>query len=945
MRASRASSRRGRSGPAGGEGPRSGLISGGGTTDRPGWSVPRADRVVPRVTLLEGAGSSRPRTRLVRIIAQIVSLPIALLLISLGGFALLASYGDGTELADQTRRQLQAWNRAANKQGADLPGDFAVTLEETIAESFLRFVLLPGGLVLLGFSVGLIGRSDGDVTPRKKQKDGDEEAAEEPTEARADKRAAKKILKQAKALKKAGEPLEAADLLWSNDLLDEAAEIFIEVGEFVRAAEIRHDQNRFVESAELHLEGENYEAAGSIFGQQEEWARAADCYLKCDHKSVAAEMYEKAGQYREAAECYRETDFLRHAAAMYVKCKEWMPAATALEQVFVDEGGNAGLDPKKAADMEKLVRQAGKLYLKADEPDKALAIFVRGGCSAEAGEVSALLGDHESAAAHYRQAGLVDKAAESLRTAGQGEEAARLLGQHLRDAGQNAEAAALLEEAGDLLEAGDLYRSLEDYANAARCYEAQNGFAAAAEMHQLAGDRERAGAAYEQAGRFTEAAECYALAGQPAREAALLEKAGDFLRAGEGFHREGMDEEAIGVLQKIQQEDPDFAPAAAILGDLFAARGQTSLAITKLQQAIGDTELTRESVDGYYKLASLYHEDGKSREALEIFEKVMAFDYHFRDVEEKLAEVRAVVREDEPVGAMTDAGGDRPGTDRTPNTRADDGRYQIVGELGRGGMGIVYKVQDTVLDRLVAFKVLPQALTENTQAIQNFMREAQAAAKLNHPNIVTVYDTGEQAGRYYIAMEYVEGTTLKEILRRRGAISPSGILHVLMQISEALAYAHEKKVVHRDIKPANAMWTRDKKAKLMDFGLAKVVEEARNHTTVVAGTPYYMSPEQTLGKNIDHRTDIYSLGVSLFEMATGTVPFKEGNIPYHHVHTAPPRIQDLRPDLPDTLSAIVERCLEKDPANRYQSAREILAEVRSSLQSGIGGAGLDRTNE
>jgi serine/threonine-protein kinase len=152
-----------------------------------------------------------------------------------------------------------------------------------------------------------------------------------------------------------------------------------------------------------------------------------------------------------------------------------------------------------------------------------------------------------------------------------------------------------------------------------------------------------------------------------------------------------------------------------------------------------------------------------------------------------------------------------------------------------------------------------------------------------------------------------------------------------MQISEALAYAHEKKIVHRDIKPANAMWTRDKKVKLMDFGLAKVVEEARNHTTVVAGTPYYMSPEQTLGKNIDHRTDIYSLGVAIFEMATGTVPFKEGNIPYHHVHTAPPKIRELRPDLPSTLSDIVERCLEKDPGNRYQSASEILDEVRTSL--------------
>jgi serine/threonine protein kinase len=131
----------------------------------------------------------------------------------------------------------------------------------------------------------------------------------------------------------------------------------------------------------------------------------------------------------------------------------------------------------------------------------------------------------------------------------------------------------------------------------------------------------------------------------------------------------------------------------------------------------------------------------------------------------------------------------------------------------------------------------------------------------------------------------------------------------------------------------------------MDFGLAKVVEEARNHTTVVAGTPYYMSPEQTLGRNVDHRTDIYSLGVSLFEMATGTVPFREGNIPYHHVHTVPPHVRDLRPELSETLARVVDRCLQKDPADRYQSAREILTEVRRALAQGAGRAGLDATNE
>lgn len=849
-------------------------------------------------------------------------------LVVFGSFGLVVSYAPDSGIADLSRNQFQAFTRFLIDSGFGVSRDFASSTEESLSGSVLCFILLPAGLVLLGFTAGLIGR--GDDTAVATQKDDNED-----DDVRPDKRLAKKVQKQAHALRKQGKLLEAAEMLWDHEQLDEAASIFIEAGEFTRAAEIRHDQNRFMESAELHFQAENYEAAGSIFGQQEAWAKAADCYMKADLKSVAAEMFEKAENFREAAKCYHETDLMRHAAAMFVKCRDWEIAAECLSKVFAEEGGNSMMDPKRSAEMSKLVRQAGKLFLKAEQPAKALNIFERGGCSLEAGEVAELLGDHEAAAGHFRTAGDVERAAASLRKSGQTTEAARLLGQYMRDKGESERAAELLEEAEDFLEAGDLYRNLEQFVRAAECYNAQNGYAQAAEMFQLAGDREQAGTAFEKAGRFTEAAECYALAGNAKREAELLEKAGDFLRSGDLYHREGLDEEAISALQRVPQEDDDYGNAAAILGEIFAARGQLAIAVTKLQQAIGDTELTRASVDSYYKLATIYQEDGKLREAIEIYERVMAFDYHFRDVEQRLGDARGQLAEAEPAANTSPAGTDG-GTARIPAS-GDAERYQIVGELGRGGMGIVYKVQDTVLDRVVAFKVLPQALTENEQAINNFMREAQAAAKLNHPNIVTVYDTGEQQGHYYIAMEYVEGTTLKEILRRRGAISPSGILHVLMQICEALAYAHEKKVVHRDIKPANMMWTRDKKAKLMDFGLAKVVEEARNHTTVVAGTPYYMSPEQTLGKNVDHRTDIYSLGAAIFEMATGTVPFKEGNIPYHHVHTAPPKIRDLRPDLPSTLSDIVERCLEKDPGNRYQSARDILVEVRNSLAGSITG--------
>jgi len=237
-----------------------------------------------------------------------------------------------------------------------------------------------------------------------------------------------------------------------------------------------------------------------------------------------------------------------------------------------------------------------------------------------------------------------------------------------------------------------------------------------------------------------------------------------------------------------------------------------------------------------------------------------------------------------------------------------------------------------VLDRVVAFKVLPDALKENPKALKNFLREAKSAAQLNHPNIVTVYDAGEQDGVYYIAMEYVDGNTLKEIVKARGKISCSGTVHVLAQMCEALSYAHEQKIVHRDIKTANTMWTRDRKAKIMDFGLAKVIEEVRNHTTVVSGTPYYMSPEQTLGKNVDHRNDIYALGVTIFELVTGTLPFREGNLPYHHVHTPPPDPRELNPELPSMLQRIILRCLQKDPDARYGTAREILAELKASLK-------------
>jgi serine/threonine-protein kinase len=442
----------------------------------------------------------------------------------------------------------------------------------------------------------------------------------------------------------------------------------------------------------------------------------------------------------------------------------------------------------------------------------------------------------------------------------------------------------------------------------------------------VAGLAPRAAANFEKASRWDEAAVCWEEAREPRKQAQALVEAGRLLAAGEVYHREQLDDEAIKILQRIPANSIDHRAASALLGGIFEARGQHSVAIVKLRQAVGDGQVDRDSIRLHYTLAKVCEASGELREAVATYERILACDFHFEDVETRLAAARARLADSAREEASASAEGLAAST-----LRKAPARYQVVGELGRGGMGIVYKAKDTVLDRLVAYKVLPDALKENPQALKNFLREAKSAAQLNHPNIVTVYDAGEQDGRYYIAMEYVDGNTLKEIVRRRGAIAAGGVLHVLVQMCEALAYAHEKKIVHRDIKTANTMWTRDRKAKIMDFGLAKIVEEVRNHTTLVSGTPYYMSPEQTLGRNVDYRTDLYSLGVTIFELATGRLPFTEGNIPYHHVHTPPPDAREVNPQVPQLLAQIIERCLRKDPDERYQEAREILSEVRAAV--------------
>jgi tetratricopeptide (TPR) repeat protein len=746
-----------------------------------------------------------------------------------------------------------------------------------------------------------------------------------------DRRSARKVERVAHGLAKKGQAHEAAEICFESGLLDPAAQYFIEAGDWVRAAGIRHDQNRFLEAAELHLKAGDHETAGSIYASQGEHKRAAECFHEAGRMTVAGELFEKCGDFRRAGLCFREAGFDRQAAKAFIRCQSWKEAADALETVILEERTKTGTgqNPQSQRELQTLVLQAGKLYDQAGELERAEIVLEKGGCHVAAAEVALRRGRFAKAAELFLEGNQPVRAAEVLQQNGEEQEAARILGEYHRSCGADQEAAHYLEQAGEFLEAGDVHRKLQDFVRAGQAYERAGDRAQAAEMYRLGGHPARAAANFEKIGRHEEAAECWKEAGDARRCAVALAQAGRLLQAGEIYRAEGLDDEAIKVLQQVPAGSAEFSSASALLGTMFQGRGQLGLAIMKLKQAIGDGPVDRNGLRLHYTLATVHEANGELREAIAVYEKILACDYHFEDVEQRLASARGRVsptsRQD-AAGAATVVSEEMPAAGRTQPSR-----YQIVGELGRGGMGIVYKAKDTVLDRIVAYKVLPDALKENPQALKNFLREAKSAAQLNHPNIVTVYDAGEQDGRYYIAMEFVDGNTLKEIVRRRGAIASGGVLHVLVQMCEALAYAHDKKIVHRDIKTANTMWTRDRKAKIMDFGLAKIVEEVRNHTTLVSGTPYYMSPEQTLGRNVDYRTDIYSLGVTIFELATGRLPFTEGNIPYHHVHTPPPDAREIKPDVPALLAEIVARCLRKDPAERFESVREILAQVRAAM--------------
>lgn len=264
------------------------------------------------------------------------------------------------------------------------------------------------------------------------------------------------------------------------------------------------------------------------------------------------------------------------------------------------------------------------------------------------------------------------------------------------------------------------------------------------------------------------------------------------------------------------------------------------------------------------------------------------------------------------------------------------GRYRIIKKIGSGGMADVYLGYDTVLERNVAIKIMHPQYASDESFVRRFKREAQAAANLNHPNIVAVFDWGAEDSTYFIVMELIKGKTLKEIIKESGALPVSRAINIIKQIAGALAFAHKREVVHRDIKPQNIIITDDGLAKVTDFGIARAKSSAVTDTGTVMGSVHYISPEQAQGLPATELSDIYSLGVVMYEMLTGNLPYTGDTavaIAMKHATEQPARPSALNPEITPELEKIILKAMAKDPFDRYQSADEILADLRN-LEAG-----------
>jgi len=431
------------------------------------------------------------------------------------------------------------------------------------------------------------------------------------------------------------------------------------------------------------------------------------------------------------------------------------------------------------------------------------------------------------------------------------------------------------------------------------------------------------------AGAADRAAELYFELGDFEMAAMLFGKAGRHFDAAKAAAEANSEMQMVEHLQRVAPDDPNYLTAVREIARSFERRGWASLAQEKLRTVLEGKPVGAGNLELWDQLARAEEAQGNLGEAAAILHKMMTVQYGFQGASERYAELQRRIAEEKKRSETFQS--------KAPIVVRHEGkrRYELMGMLGKGGMGAVYRAYDHLLGRHVAYKVLGEALSGNPDARDSLLHEARAAAQLNHPNVITIYDLGVDQGQTFISMELVEGESYQSLLRGRTWLAIDEALHWLVSVCQGLDHAHARGIVHRDLKPSNVLLAVDGRVKILDFGLAQRAHNGANGANgessegalgqSMSGTPNYIAPEAIQGGVIDARSDVYSLGATLYELLTGKAPFTEGNLLMHHLHTPPPPLRARRSEIPQKLEELVLLCLAKAPGDRFQSAREVLS--------------------
>lgn len=691
----------------------------------------------------------------------------------------------------------------------------------------------------------------------------------------------KKLIKQAKKLLKEGKTLEAAEMF-----------------------ELSGDQNRAMET----------------WARARRFDRAAEIAILIGRGDAAAAYYLRGGFYEELAEFYRIRKNYLQAGKYFTHSGHHDKAALQYEEVLKS--------------FPQLRNIPGQKVQRSDE--EIIATRYAASSHSKAGH-------YERAAELYHRLEAFEEAAKNLMEA-----------EDYHGAGE----AFLL--AGMLAEAGAAFNDGGDHSGAARCYEKEGSLVLAAES-------------YEKDGNFVTAGELYDRAGKPFLSSSAYTEADDL-------------DKATKVLTLIPPDSPRYIDAITAILDLASCiRYITPSALRYFNDFINEhsDSQNEQHFDTLYSIARMMAKSEYQEEADDLinslrtvnparlqkheekFMSVLESGEHKIDINEILkqdfhAEKRSKDREERQkmlelanqktnpqLSAISDQTQfDDESTYAMENSPSSDimtfgeiqigkkfgPRYLLLEHLGSGGMGSVYKALDLELDEDIALKVLSPQLNLSSKAVQRFKQEIKLARQINHPNVIRIYDIGEQLGLKFISMEYFQGRQLKEIIVDQGFFNPEIGVRVLLDICSSLAAAHKLGIIHRDIKSQNIMMSDDGVVKILDFGIAKSLDiPGLTVESAILGTPEYMSPEAIQQKSVDTRCDIYSVGVVMYEMFTGCVPFTGENflsVVHAHLHNDPPPMRQYNPTLSEDLIDVILTCLEKDPEDRYQSIAELSAELR-----------------